>query len=245
MQRLVIQSWHSRTAPQWVAECLSSVERWAQLNGYSYRFIGDTLFDCVPDWYLGKIANRMPIAADLARLKWARDLLSTEAEEVVWLDADTLILRDDPMPDFTGDCAFGLEHWVQRQPNGHCRVRRNVHNACCAFRRDGATLPFLIQTVESIIRRADSDFIAPQMVGPKLLGALHSLANFTVLPQFGALSPEVLLDISQGGGTALDRLREIKDLRLIAVNICASLQTDEPHVDRALLVRGAIRKQLG
>src|SRR5690606_5614353 len=104
---------------------------------------------------------------------------------------------------FEGSCAFGQEVWIQ-QPALRLEARRNVHNAVCVFRQACPVLPFLLHTVESLIRRVDPDRIAPQMVGPRLLNALHPLADFALLPQVGALSPEVVTDLVAGQGPALD-----------------------------------------
>ena len=82
---LVLQSAQPQRA-QWLDTCLASVESWAAQANYSYRFIGDELFDQVPDWYMRKVAGRMPIASDLGRLLWIKNLLDQgEADTVVWL----------------------------------------------------------------------------------------------------------------------------------------------------------------
>ncbi|MBT6559111.1 MAG: hypothetical protein HON25_11970 [Gammaproteobacteria bacterium] len=68
---LVLQSAQPQRA-QWLDTCLVSVESWAAQANYSYRFIGDELFGQVPDWYMRKVAGRMPIASDLGRLLWIK-----------------------------------------------------------------------------------------------------------------------------------------------------------------------------
>jgi len=55
-------------------------------------------------------------------------------------------------------------------------------------------LGFLVYLSESIIELADAAHIAPQMVGPKLLKALNNLAQFTLVPVAGAVSPELLAE---------------------------------------------------
>ena len=112
---LVLQSAPAQR-PQWLDTCLVSVESWAAETGYAYRFIGDELFDEVPDWYMHKVAGRMPIASDLGRLLWIKNLLDQgEADTVVWLDADVLVfapslLRVEPV----SSCLFGQELWIQK-----------------------------------------------------------------------------------------------------------------------------------
>ena len=112
---LVLQSAQPQRA-QWLDTCLASVESWAAQANYSYRFIGDELFDQVPDWYMRKVAGRMPIASDLGRLLWIKNLLDQgEANTVVWLDADVLVfapalLKVAPV----SSCVFGQELWIQK-----------------------------------------------------------------------------------------------------------------------------------
>ena len=43
-----------------------------------------------------------------------------------------------------------------------------------------------------MIEHVDPDPIAPQMVGPKLLKALHNLAHFDLEPEAGTMSPLLL-----------------------------------------------------
>jgi hypothetical protein len=88
-------------------------------------------------------------------------------------------------------------------------------------------LPFLLHTVESLIRRVDADRISPQMVGPRLLNALHPLADFALLPQVGALSPAVVEDLVAGQGPALDLLRKESRVPLQAANVSASVNAPE------------------
>ncbi|HWK55554.1 MAG TPA: hypothetical protein VNR18_14345 [Hyphomicrobiales bacterium] len=222
---LVIQSASPRQLRGWMHRCLESVHGWSQAQGYGYRFVGDELFDCVPAWYRDKVGARLPIAADYARLVLLRQALEEGYEQAMWLDADVLVFDPSLRIAFEGSCAFGQEVWVQAV-DGTYATRRNVHNAFCAFRRGCVVLPFLLQTTESLIRRVDPAHMAPQMVGPKLLTALHSLCDFALVPEVGALSPEVVANICAGGGPALDLLRRKSQVKPKAVNLCASLVSD-------------------
>ena len=70
---------------------------------------------------------------------------------------------------------------------------------CALFLLKGRilVLNFLIHTIESMIARVDPEHIAPQMVGPKLLKALHNLAHFDLESEAGAMSPLLLKAIRQ------------------------------------------------
>ena len=250
---LVLQSAQSQRA-QWLDTCLVSVESWAAQANYSYRFIGDELFDQVPDWYMCKVAGRMPIASDLGRLLWIKNLLDQgEADIVVWLDADVLVFAPSKLKVApVSSCVFGQELWVQKNlPKSHPKgaekpqrqrgtwqARKNVHNALAAFRKDCPVLPFLIEVIQRMMHRVDANFIAPQMMGPKLLSNLHNLADFELMPSVGALSPEVILDLT--GKQAGNKETGVEDLQgahqgalqallakqtepLLAANLCSSL----------------------
>ena len=250
---LVLQSAQSRRA-QWLDTCLVSVESWAAQANYTYRFIGDELFDQVPEWYMHKVAGRMPIASDLGRLLWIKNLLDQgEADTVVWLDADVLVFAPSKLKVApVSSCVFGQELWIQKnlskshpkdgeklqRQNGTWQVRKNVHNALAAFRKGCPMLPFLIEVIQRMMHRVDANFIAPQMMGPKLLSNLHNLADFELMPSVGALSPEVILNLagkqakheetsvenSQGAGQgALQALLAKQTEPLLAANLCSSL----------------------
>jgi hypothetical protein len=201
---------------------MASVRAWSQARGFDYRFVGDAIFDGVPGWYLDK-SGRGPVATDYGRLILLQDALDAQGyEQAIWLDVDVFVMDKAMVLACDGSCAFGQETWIQAE-GGSLKARRNVHNAVCLFRRGCVVLPFLAETVLSIIRRVDADHVAPQMVGPKLLSALHSLYAFDLLPQVGAISPAVAADLMTGGGEALELLRQKSAVPLQAVNLCASL----------------------
>jgi hypothetical protein len=219
---LVIQSCSPAQQHGWIGTCLASVQEWAESRGYDYRFVGDEIFRLVPDWYRDKTGSKKPVATDYARLVLLQQALDEGYDEVIWLDADVLVFDRNLVLAFDGSCAFGQEVWVQPVDDTFA-ARRNVHNAVCVFRQGCPVLPFLIHTVASIIRRIDPAHIAPQVVGPKLMTALHSICGFALLPQVGALSPAVVTDMCAGTGPALNLLRRKSGVKPQAVNLCASL----------------------
>jgi hypothetical protein len=226
MPTLVIQSCSERQRLSWMRSCLASVAQWSEARGYDYRFVGDEIFDVVPHWYRAKVGAKLPVATDYGRLVLMRDALASGYDEVVWFDADLLIFDQAMALAFEGTCAFGHEVWIQPR-DGRFEARRNVHNAVCVFRKGCPVLPFLLHTVESLVRRVDANHIAPQFVGPRLLNALHPLADFALLPQVGALSPEVVADLVAGQGPALELLRKEARVPLQAANVCASVNEDD------------------
>lgn len=207
---------------------MASVRIWADAQGYDYRLLGNELFEQVPDWYMAKAAGRMPVAADLGRLQWTLRLLQKGFDWVLWFDADVLIFAPNLLAPSLGEgCVFGQEHRVQRKGSSRnqWRVRKNIHNAFAGFPKGCVVLPFLIDLILRMMIRVDPDHIAPQMMGPKLLTSLHSLANFDYLSEIGALSPGVLMDIAgqEPACGALDVLCGQLPKPLAAANLCASL----------------------
>lgn len=237
MRTAVLQSFRTHDVPAWVTHCMATVRAWAERRGYAYRFMDDALFALVPDWFRDKAGHRPQVISDLGRLLWAKEVLERgEADRVLWLDADTLIVDAGglTLPD-DASFAFGREVWVQEGKGGTgLKVYRSVHNAASLFARGNPFLDFYIWTAQSILRRLDpAGGVPPQVVGPKLLTALHNMAGFPLLERFGALSPLVLRDLAEGGGPALERFRR-ESPGIGAVNVCLSLAESPAQLERAL-----------
>ena len=209
--------------PDWVSRCMRSVADWSQRQGYGYHFIGDELFDWVTPELRTKLQQRTPILADLARLRWIESELKMRGGLTVWIDADTVIV--DPtwrIPDST-HTFFGEECWVQPTAEGAWRAYQSPHNAFMGFTTESPVLGFLAYLSESIIERADVAHIAPQMVGPKLLKALNNLAQFTLVPEAGAVSPELLAEWMGDAGPAIACYEQAARPSLALANLCSTL----------------------
>ena len=215
--------------PLWQTRCLSSVQHWCNQHDYNYQFLGDELFDRVPETLRTKLAGRTPIIADLARLSLLKDHLESTGGTALWLDADTLIVDASWVPDTDASVCFGEEYWLDRDRRGRLKAFKQPHNAFMLFSADNTVLPFLHQVAHSIIERADSTAISPQMIGPKLLKALHSLADFPLCSEAGALSPMLASELVRGGGPAIDAVRESRRPKTCLWNLCGSLAGEESH----------------
>lgn len=220
--------------PLWQTHCLASVRQWCTQHGYNYQFLGDELFDLVPQSLRLKLAGRNPIIADLARLSLLKDHLDSTGGTALWLDADTLVVDATWQPDVTASVCFGEEYWLDRDNRGRLKVFNQPHNAFMLFSQGNAVLPFLHQVAYSIIERVDPTAISPQMIGPKLLKALHSLAQFSLCPQAGALSPCLAHDLVQGGGSAIEAFRVADRPTPCLWNLCGSLAPENNHEQHLL-----------
>jgi hypothetical protein len=160
-----------------------------------------------------------------------------------WLDADVLVI--DPagwtLPD--SDFALGREVWIRRDGN---RVRDfvKVHNAFLMFRADNPFLDFYRFAAERIVL-AHRGAMAPQLVGPKLLSALHNLASCPVDERAAMLPPAVAEDVLAGGGTALARFRARSRAAPAALNLCGSLVGRDIEVARVVEVMNRVRENPG
>jgi len=228
MKTTVIQSYRTANVPEWIEVCLASVRDWTRQAGFKYSFVGDEIFDRVPDWYKVNAGNRPPVVTDLGRLMLIHEELDAGAERAIWLDADVLVF--DPaglVIDDSFDYAFGREIWVQPDKDGQrLKVYRNVHNAICVFQQANPFLEFYIHACRRIISGA-SGSVPNQVVGTKFLTALHNIMGFQLIDAVGMASPLVLRDIAAGGGPALDRLHAVMTVPMAAANLCSSLAGGE------------------
>jgi hypothetical protein len=219
--------------PGWILACLKSLRRWAGAEGFAYRLYGDEVFELVEPALAAKTGGRLQMLTDLARLTLARDLLEREGwERVIYADADFLVWRAEALAPLASErgAAFGQEFWVQRE-GAKLKLHRNVHNAFMLFERGGSVLPFYEEIARSLLARLEGG-VLPQFLGPKLLSALQGPAAFALLPQAGALSPDVAADIlGEGDGRALARMRESLPAPLGGANLCASL-LEEKRAER-------------
>jgi hypothetical protein len=206
---------------RWIKRCLESVRDWCALRGCEYRFMGDELFDCVPESIREKTRNQPVIATDLARLLTLRNALNTGYDTVVWLDADVLVLEPSAfaLPDVP--CAFGREVWVQHDRHGGLKSYKKIHNAFLLFARGDSFLDFYVDSAERLLRR-NKGSVPAQFIGPKLLTALHNVVGLPVLESAGTLSPMVIRNILAGAGPALDLFVKRSPQPIAAANLCAS-----------------------
>lgn len=204
------------------------------LHQYEYQFIGDELFDCVPEALLEKTQHQRVIATDLARLYLIKDAIQSGYNCVIWLDADFLIFNalEFVIPDVP--YAVGRETWVQQDKQSKLKVYKKVHNAFLMFRKGNSFLDFYTDTAMRLLLQ-NSGSLPPQFIGPKLLTALHNVALLPVMESAGMLSPLVIKDIIQGGGEALDRFIAYSPQPIMAANLCISSRERNDVTDQEMV----------
>ena len=237
---VVIQS-HAPDAPGIAVRATESVRAWADANGFDYAFKDDGLFELISPACLEAAGARKQMAADIARLAWMQQLLDDGRDRVVWLDADIYVFDPAALSaDVPDGYAFGRERWVQPDKAGRLKVFNNVHNAVLVFTPAGrTTLDFYREQAERILLDAGPG-VPAQLVGPKLLTALHNVVGFPLIGSVGMASPLVVRDLAQGGGPAWDMMRTAHGNGLAALNLSTSLvgtTTDGVAVTEELLER--------
>lgn len=167
----------------------------------------------------------MPILSDLARLIMARNLLEKGFKRTIWIDADVLVFDPDEFDiSVEKDFSFCREVWIQPDAKGRLKAYRNVHNAVSVFLEGNSFLEFYIDACQRIVGRIEGEEgLVNQIVGPKFLGSLHNTLGYPVIENVGMLSPRVISDIDQGGGTALEMLIKESPIPMQAANLCSSL----------------------
>lgn len=220
MATRVIQSHRSPLPYPWIAKCLQSVESWASQHGFDYQFIGDELFNFLPDDIIARDDISAVIKSDLARLRYAQHVLQ-QCQRVVWLDADVLVFNPIAFELPASSCLVGRENWPQVTTHGKLKNYRKVHNAAMVFDREDTFLPLYADTAERFLRE-NTSALPPQFIGPKLLTALHNVIQLQVWEEVGMLSPAVANDmLGLGKGAALTMLRDIQP-EMSAINLCGS-----------------------
>lgn len=220
---LVLQSHRLPLPGRWLEPCLASVRAWAAGRGFAYRFEGDELLHRLPDDLRARTSGQTAIAADLARLSALGEALDAGYRRAVWIDADTLVIDPTRLNLPATDYALGREVWIQPAgARGRLRAYVKVHNAFLLFAAGNPFLSFYRHAAERIVRAHQGPMV-PQLVGPKLLTALHNLIECPVAESAGMLSPAVARDLVAGGGPALDLFLARSPVPPAALNLCGSL----------------------
>lgn len=208
MKTLVFQSASDRQKASWLSTCLHSVRTWADDGGCEYKFVGEEIFEILPQGLQEKFSEQPVVRSDLARLIMTRDNLCDGYDRVIWADADFLIFDSDGL--VIPQCAsfsFGREVWVQASPGGGLRASARLHNAFFVFERSNPFLDFYIHAATRLLERTEAP-VVPQFIGPKFLALQNNLIGFDEIPGAAMFSPLVLRDILSGGGPALKLLVE-------------------------------------
>ena len=220
---IVIQSFRKHSIPDWMARCLSSVQQWAQHQGFQYSLWGDEFYDLCGPEYLTKGFRNPQAITNLARLVATQKYLNLGYDAVIWLDADVFVFDREglnlnfPPNMFALGYAFGREIWME--PWGGVSEPQ-VHNAVTYFTKSARDLSFFIDTIRHIDkgREITHNF----QVGVQLLRGLQYPLGFEAFPHVAMFSPKTIEAINENDVSALKTYGQAFGYPSQAANLCLS-----------------------
>ncbi|MBP9738460.1 hypothetical protein KBD20_02100 [Candidatus Saccharibacteria bacterium] len=226
MTTIVFQSYRTHSVPVWIETCLNSVQNWAYLCGYDYRFYDDTFFNEVPDWFRARAQNEICPITDLARLIVAKKLLTSGYQRVIWVDADMLIFNPKVLDiEVNAPFAFCQEDWMTVYRGGQVQISQRVNNSICFFTKEDDILTELIN--DAISTGKSNDLIEKLDIGTKYLTDRHKVTALPLINSVAILDPPMVKDILRDDRMLIRRYTKYINRPIGAVNLCASLVCDD------------------
>ena len=221
MKTIVYQSYRTHDVPAWMTRCMASVRAWSGAQRYEYRFVDDSLFDYVPDWYRRGAGDNIQVVSNLARLLVAKELLAAGYERTLWMDADILVFDEDAFRiDVASDFAFCHEVWITSHW-GSLIKQSGVNNSVSVFIRGNSFLDFCIWAHKDLVRRGTK--ILAHGTSTRLLTALHQGIPLPLLTNVGVLSPVVARDVRDGANRIAKKYAAMHGAPIQAMNLGGSL----------------------
>ena len=219
---LVFQSHSTEALSSWHGPCLQSVRAWAHISGHEYKFLDNSLFDPLPDWFTQRCARGSLPATDFARLLWCEHFLKDGWDHVIWLDADILILAPEEFAVVDeGSHILCRELWMWADRGG-LKGRWKVNNCVMGFSRGDDFLSLYKDRCETLIRDTSGP-IDRLALGPMLLTRMAGERPLRTLSSVVTLSPAMLLAVRQRDQPVLQAFKRQWRAPVHAVHLCGSL----------------------
>lgn len=241
MRTLVFQSFRRDNIPDWLTCCMNSVAKWSRRRGFEYRFIGDELFELLPEWFANAYAGRMLPLTDLGRLKAAAKYLQEGFTRTVWIDADVLIFDPD---NFSVDTEFGFafcrELWLEKRWGATVADNR-INNCVSVYEQGNAFLDFYLYAAQALARAKAQD-LTDWDIGTNLLSTLGRTLPLPLLGNVGMFSAQIVRSLASEDDKLLTEYASHLGASLAAGNFCNSSTTKpgllgtDPHaiLDKAV-----------
>lgn len=217
---LIIQS-ASPNKPGWIKFCLDKTISWSRSKGYEYVFLGDELFDCLPEKF-GKrtlLDFARVTLTDYARLmaiEWY--LLHRKDTLVVWVDSDVLII-DDINFGFNGLREFACQEiWHDLRCFGKNYFELKTNNSIIGFDNLKSVQKMIVEMEDTLI----NDRITKLMGGPSFFKS--KFPNFPVIRNVacpGKLAQNQLIKNPKSAIEYCIEIREKQGWPIHAANLCA------------------------
>jgi hypothetical protein len=245
---LILQS-AAPNAPDWICECMNSVEQWADLRGYEYRAIGDELFQELP---ISMLRFSLPTRSDLGRLQWIRRLLPDTRfdsqgcyDAVYWIDADFLAWNiyelELPLPQ-PGAVVCAREAMLQENGDIECAINNSIVGLCCED--DALRLIEVTERALEDFRRSGQAKPRHTIAGTDVFSARSFPLRRIIAKQAGCFS-EATVDVILGpyvtGRRHLWNLSLAHGATLVAANLGSSRNGDPEKM--SALIRDLIHGQ--
>ena len=216
----MFQAWVGRQAPPFVERCMASTAGWARSRGFHYRRLGDDFLDVLPGWYRDRLGSHIVQQTNLARLRYAREMLAAGADRAVWVDADVLVFDPDQLVlDAPEGFALCREAWFM--PSGACV--RGVSQAVVVADRGNPFLDYLAWAHETLVRDR------PEQVfrfgtASRMLTGINAATPLPVITTIGMMNPAMLREIGAGhAGPATREYVRAHGYSMQAVNLTLSM----------------------
>ncbi len=225
---MVLQSYKSPPWAEWRSLCHSSVRTWSAAQGYTYRFIGDELFDSIPgEARLGCHNVILPLT-DIGRLLWLEKLLAEGWDRMIWLDSDVLIFDQTLRIEAE---AVGREVWIAKGLREGFRAVQSVNNCILSIDAGSSLLPRMLKETLATAKGLSKP-PHPRTLGPDLLCRLHRDKTLPTAPDIAMASPAIIDALAVGDTPPLAAHHSVWNGTVRAANLCVSLTGDD---DQALL----------
>ena len=194
---VVFQAWVGPPAPPFVERCLASTAAWARAQGHDYRRLGEAFLDVLPAWYREALGSHIVQLTNLARLRYARQVIAEGADRAVWVDADVLVY--DPSG-FALDAPDGFalcrEAWIHATGDGIDCIY-GVNQAVVVADRGNALLDYLVWAHETLVRDRPGN-VRQFGTASALLAAIHAATPLPLITNIAMLNPTLVREIAAG-----------------------------------------------
>jgi hypothetical protein len=229
MSRILIIQSHGPNAPQWVRDCCEVTQAWARGRGYDYRFVGDEIFDTLPQSFGSRKPTDFAIVTrtDYGRLKLIRNALEEGYAQATWIDSDVYIFdpgKFDISEVIDAPWFACQETWHDLNFFGRALFVHKINNAIIGASSLVSIVDLLTKT-EAILSNP-SVGANKLLIGPDLLGRLRPIP--VLLRNTGCLGKSRTFGVLMGPNAAAfcRKLRNRHGAALYAANLCSSLTTD-------------------
>ncbi|HET9340751.1 MAG TPA: hypothetical protein VFQ55_17250 [Casimicrobiaceae bacterium] len=201
---VVFQAWVGRRPPAFVERCLASTAGWARSRGFEYRLLGDDFLDVLPEWYRERLGSHIVQQTNLARMRYARDVLAAGADRAIWIDADVVVYApDDLVLDAPDGFALCREAWIQPAHEHHACIY-GVNQSVVVADRGNPLLDYLVWAHETLVRDRPQN-VRPFGTATALLAAVHEATPLPLVTGIAMMNPTMLREIASGEGGPVTR----------------------------------------